>query len=307
MPSIMYRGMVLSSTASKSLQKSSDPGEFSLYDTLSKNTVTPFDRTSQKESAKKRFEKFEVNNDKRQETRRSNYNGLLNKLRNMKTVSGDDFLVVMYDADHECYYSAATDLIRFEKHAALLRPDDADQSLQSSVNDASDDPPLPQVELPTTSNGDIDLTRLNELNSTIMKQLNSTPSLLKENLPPLPGIDDDLSILLSSLSPTKSSNPDSRQKSAITDRSEDLCRICGDSSGNKNEWIGCEYADGHLSNKDGCNYWVHVTCKGFADSNTSDFAHIQFYCPTHNPKDNSGVKRCKIRVGPRTRGGRSRK
>ena len=60
----------------------------------------------------------------------------------MKTVSGDDFLVVMYDADHECYYSAATDLNRFEKHAALLRPDDADQSLQSSANDASDDPPF---------------------------------------------------------------------------------------------------------------------------------------------------------------------
>ena len=265
--SITYRGMHLTGTASVTRKAANAPEICDIFDGLTKTNI----KTSHhfKDPNQPKCGKFIEDANKRQESRRNQIHGLINKMETLKLCTGDDLMVVIFNADRENYHVVAADL---KMNHNPVEPANVTTSLSSpAVSSASVSTPQ-TVTTPSGSSTMVDFEHLGTLRANLAEHMQSPP--VSSPLPSIPGYKD----LLSS-SPTKLF-PKKMTAHIFSHQQRNACRICGIESGSDKTWMGCQYADRCKTQNDGCSYWVHIHCKGFAESDADEFTDIPFYCPT---------------------------
>lgn len=84
---------------------------------------------------------------------------------------------------------------------------------------------------------------------------------------------------------------------------ENTCRICKIRSKTEADvrsdslWMGCC--------QEGCDYWLHFVCKGFADATQAEVNQINFYCPEHNQRAKFIMQLASSKTSKKKKGGNS--
>ena len=312
--SISFRGMVMTSTAPVAKGAAVAPSSVEVVDVLAGRPVRPSNTTEGR---------FVDQNDKRQESRRAEYNGFVKKMEDLKLKTGDEVMVVLYNADRQCHYVISSDpgILSYDPLASTQSvpvtppPTQPVLSVQpTQPPPVTAPPPPPPPPPPPTSQSASAMVENDQAAAVLPSSMHTPPayrstpridmsgnSLISPfgnvSIPSIPGIS---SLLAATASP---SNPSSSRKKRVYDESEqkNRCRLCNIEHESRedietdSEWIGCI--------KDECQYWVHLHCKGFPTATEDDFENIDYYCPSHNPKNHTIRGRGRGRGRVRTRGG----
>ena len=126
---ISFKGMSLSTTTQSKLTSnmSTDPGMFSMYDGLTKSELTL------PKPAKKGETRYVEDKNKRQEVRRNRYFGIVTKAADIKALSGDDVMVVVYNSDRQCYSVVSTNMEKLNFNPNHPEPEDETEMVPDAI------------------------------------------------------------------------------------------------------------------------------------------------------------------------------